>query len=53
MLRVGVRDAETQLCVFLEHVGKLLRKVAFFPKAANTAALLPPYRRAESEMSVF
>ena len=42
MLRPGVRDAETQLCVFLEHIGKLLRKVAFFPRAALTPAPTPP-----------
>jgi len=38
----GVWDADFQLCVFLEHVCKLLRKVAFFPRAEPGAKFLPP-----------
>ena len=53
MLRPGVRDAETRLCVFLEHVSKLLRKVAFFPKAAGTTQPAPPARRENREMIDF
>ena len=52
MLGGGVWDAETQLCVFLEHVCKLLRKPTFFPKGALMAALPPPYRRAEVQVGL-
>ena len=48
----GVRDAETQLCVFLEHVCKLLRKVAFFPRAAWRRQIPPPYRRENPKLSI-
>ena len=53
MLRPGVRDAETQLCVFLEHVCKLLRKVAFFPRAASRRKIPPPDRRENPELINF
>ena len=43
-LRWGPQDAETQLCVFLVHVCKLLRKVAFFSRCASPAARSPPRR---------
>ena len=53
MLRGGVWDADFQLCVFLVHVGKLLRKVAFFPKSAYRRKVPPPDRREESQKFKF
>ena len=40
-LRPGTSDPDFQLCVFLVHICKLLRKVAFFSKWARRRQILP------------